>query len=173
MSVNESETLGVDIGGVIIDRVSEDDQIETPGHYSYAGAAAVEGAFEAIARLVQQRFRERVWLVSRCDEPIELVLMRWLEAHDFSGSTGIPSNQVLFCRQRHEKATICRQLRVTHFIDDRLEVLSHLVGTVPYLYLFRSRASDVDRFRRFLPHVRPISRWSELVDALLPATEVL
>ena len=57
--------------------------------------------------------------------------------------------------------------RVALVIDDRLEVLSHLVNTVPHLYLFRSRASDVDRFRRFLPHVYPISRWSELVDAML------
>jgi hypothetical protein len=74
---------------------------------------------------------------------------------------------VLFCRQRHEKAAICRELGLTHFIDDRLEVLSHLLGTVPHLYLFRSRAGDVDRFRRFLPHVRMINQWSELVDALL------
>jgi hypothetical protein len=43
MTMHESEALGVDIGGVIIDRVSEDDQ-------SYAGAAAVEGAFEAVDR---------------------------------------------------------------------------------------------------------------------------
>src|SRR6266849_1696449 len=43
--------------------------------------------------------------------------------------------------------------RVALVDGDRLEVLSHLVNTVPHLYLFRSRASDVDRFRRFLPHV--------------------
>jgi hypothetical protein len=167
MSVEVSEALGVDIGGVIIDRVSEDDRAQTMGAHGYAAAAEVEGACEAIARLAQQRFRERIWLVSRCDEPRESVLMNWLERRGFFGSTGIPSNQVLFCRQRHEKAAICRQLGATHFIDDRLEVLSHLVGTVPHLYLFRSRASDVDRFRRFLPHVRSINRWGELVDALL------
>jgi hypothetical protein len=53
MTVKESEVLGVDIGGVIIDRVSEDAQ-------SYAEAAAVEGAFESIARLVQERFHARL-----------------------------------------------------------------------------------------------------------------
>jgi len=86
MIMNESEALGVDIGGVIIDRVSEDDQ-------SYAGAVAVEGAFEAIARLVQRRFREHVWLVSRCEESREPVLVEWLERHDFFGSTGVTRNQ--------------------------------------------------------------------------------
>jgi hypothetical protein len=159
VSVNESDVLGVDIGGVIIDRVSEDDR-------SYAEAAAVEGALEAIARLVQQRFREHVWLVSRCDESTEPLVLEWLERHDFFGSTGIPRGHVLFCRQRREKATICRRLGVTHFIDDRLEVLSHLVGTVPHLYLLPSRANDKDRFRRFFPHVRPVTRWSEIADAL-------
>jgi hypothetical protein len=71
------------VGRVVIschDRVSEDDQ-------SYAGAAAVEGAFEAIAQLVQQRFREHVWLVSRCEESREPVLVAWLEQHGFFGST--------------------------------------------------------------------------------------
>ncbi len=161
MTMNESETLGIDIGGVIIDRVSEDAQ-------SYAEAAAVDGAFEAIAQLVQRRFRERVWLVSRCEESRDPVLMEWLERHDFFGSTGVTRNQVLFCRQRHEKATISQQLGVSHFIDDRLEVLSHLVGNVPNLYLFQSRAEDIDRFRQFLPHVHLVRRWSEIVDAVLP-----
>ena len=33
----DGEVLGVDIGGVIIDRVSEDDQAQTVGAYGYAG----------------------------------------------------------------------------------------------------------------------------------------
>jgi hypothetical protein len=160
MTVKESEALGVDIGGVIIDRVSEDAQ-------SYADAAAVEGAFEAIARLVQERFGARVWLVSRCEEAREPVLMAWLDRQAFFSSTGVMRQQVLFCRHRHDKATICRQLGVTHFIDDRLEVLSHLVGTVPHLYLLQSRAGGMDRFRQFLPHVRLVRGWSEIVDAVL------
>src|SRR5688572_6952881 len=145
MNVNRSEKLGVDIGGVLIDRVNEDDQSQTMGQ-GYARAAQVEGAFEAVARLAEQRFRERIWLVSRCDGPRELVLMKWLGRISFFASTGIPSTQVRFCRERHEKAAICRELALTHFIDDRLEVLSHLVGIVPHLYLLQSRASDVDRF---------------------------
>ncbi len=160
MTTHESQVLGVDIGGVIIDRVSEDDQ-------SYIEAAAVDGAFEAIARLVQQRFREHVWLVSRCEESREPVLLEWLAQHDFFGSTGVSRQHVRFCRQRHDKATICQQLGMTHFIDDRLEVLSHLVGTVPHLYLLPSRAEGMDRFHQFLPHVHLVRRWSEIVDAML------
>jgi hypothetical protein len=74
---------------------------------------------------------------------------------------------VLFCRQRHEKAAICRELGLTHFIDDRLEVLSHLLGYGSPSLPFPVASRHVDRFRRFLPHVRMINQWSELVDALL------
>ena len=160
MIAREAEVLGVDIGGVIVNRVSENDQ-------SHADAPAVDGAFEAITQLVQQRFQERVWLVSRCEESREPVILEWLAQHDFFGSTGVSQEHVRFCRQRHDKATICQQLGTTHFIDDRLEVLNHLVGTVPYLYLLQSRAEGVDQFRQFLPHVHLVRGWSEIVDAIL------
>lgn len=160
--------LGVDIGGVVIDRVSEDDESRTMGSTGYAGAATIDGALEAIGRLVRQRFHDRVWLISRCDEPRERVLSEWLERQNFFGSTGVPRRQVRFCRERHEKAIICKELGVTHFIDDRLEVLGHLVGIVPHLYLFQSRARDVDEFGRFLPQVRPMNCWRDVANALLP-----
>ena len=163
--MNQLDALGVDIGGVIIDRVREDDPNR---RHSYAAFAAVDGAFDAITQLVTRRFRDRVWLVSRCDESAEPVLVEWLERHRFFGSTGVARDRVRFCRARDEKATICRQLGVTHFIDDRLEVLSHLVGVVPNLYLLLSRAADVDRFHEFLPRVRLMRRWQDIVDALLP-----
>lgn len=36
----------------------------------------------------------------------------------------------------YEKATICSEMAITHFIDDRYGVLKHLVGVVPHLFLF-------------------------------------
>ena len=56
--MSEQETLSLNIGGVIIDRVSEDDAGLTPR--AYATVPAVDGAFAAVARLVGERFRERV-----------------------------------------------------------------------------------------------------------------
>jgi hypothetical protein len=38
--------------------------------------------------------------------------------------------------ERRDKAKHARDLRLTHFIDDRLDVLQHLRGIVPELYLF-------------------------------------
>jgi hypothetical protein len=165
--MNEGEALGVDIGGVLVDHVSEDDP--GPGaRRSYASLVPVDGAFAAVARLVDRRFRDRVWLVSRVSEANEPALVEWLEQRDFFGATGVARERVRFCRERHEKAAICRELQITHFVDDRLEVLSHLIGVVPNLYLLPSRARDMDRFREFLPSVRVVRRWSDIAEALLP-----
>ncbi len=159
-----SEVLGVDIGGVIIDRVRE--ERDTAGR-GYSDAPPVAGAFEAIARLVARRFGDHVWLVSRCDAPDEPQILEWLTARDFFRATGVAPDRVRFCRERHEKAPICRQLGITHFVDDRLEVLGPMIGAVPHLYLLRSRATDNERLPQFLAHVWPASGWREVLGALL------
>ena len=59
---------------------------------------------------------------------------------------------VHFCNERSEKEAICRELGVTHFIDDHLEVLLYL-KSVPYRFLFApdSRAHAITRtFRIFV-----------------------
>src|SRR5262249_24457584 len=157
--MEEWAALGIDIGGVILDRVSEDGP--------NARMAAVEGAFDAIARLVGGRVNERVWLVARSDEPFEPLVLTWLDETDFFVLTGVQRQHVHFCRRRADKAMVARLLRITHFIDDRLEVLAHLVGVVPHLYFFRSRAADVEPFVEILPHVHMVARWSEIVESLL------
>jgi hypothetical protein len=142
------------------------------GAHGYAGAPEIDGAIASIAELVQRRFGDRVWLVSRCDEPRERVLMAWLTERGFFRATGVPRDHVRFCRQRDEKAIICRELGITHFVDDRLEVLGHLIGVVPHLYLLESRAGDAERFGQFLPRVRRVTGWSQIASDLLrpPAT---
>ncbi len=160
-----TEVLGVDIGGVIIDRVREE---RDAGPDGFLGAEPVTGAVDAIARLVAERFHERVWLISRCDAEDEAPIRRWLERRGFHAATGIAADRVRFCRERHEKAPICRQLGITHFVDDRLEVLGPMIGTVPHLFHLRSRAIDDERFASLAGLVRSVTRWDEIVGALLP-----
>jgi hypothetical protein len=163
-----TEALGIDIGGVIIDRVHEDRAGAPARDPGYACAMPMDQAFDVIAQLRVRRFHERIWLVSRCDEALEPVLLEWLQRHDFFAVTGMADDHVHFCRQRRDKLAIARQLGLTHFIDDRLEVLGRLVGTVPHLYHFHSRAADVDRFPQIVPHVRSTRRWSDVLSELLP-----
>ena len=58
----------------------------------------------------------------------------------FFERTGIPSGNVRFCRRRPDKAVHCRELAVTHFVDDRLDVHEALREVVTHRYLFGERS---------------------------------
>lgn len=135
--------LGIDIGGVIISRPPEGDGGDT----SFIGGSLEtalrtppwEGCFDAIARLVRA-FEGRVWLVSKCRRRVEEKTRAWLVHHRFFEETGVPSDHLRFCLERPQKADIARGLRLTHFIDDRLDVLECLRPVVPTLVWFGGRA---------------------------------
>jgi hypothetical protein len=156
-----TETLGVDIGGVIIDRVNDGTRALFFSD-DYLRTVAVPGAFDALRQLVEKRFGDKVFLVSKCGQGVQDKTLHWLDHHGFYDLTGIGSKRVHFCRERHEKAGICEKLGVTHFIDDRLEVLSHLT-TVGTLYLFRPRPYEVRQFARFLSRVKQVNSWKEIM----------
>jgi hypothetical protein len=161
------ETLGVDVGGVLIDRIADNTDtsffstrfLETP---------AVIDAFGTIARLGRERFGDAVHLVSKCGPTTEEKTKLWLAHHRFAEITGVPLERVHFCRTREEKGPICAELGVTHFVDDRYDVLSY-VTTVSRRYLFRPRDNDLERSRReALPDLSVVHSWTEIAADLLP-----
>ena len=149
--------LGVDVGGVIIDRVNDDTDTSFFSD-NYLATTAVPGAFDALARLAAGRFAGQVFLVSKCGARVEAKTREWLAHHDFHARTGIPAGHLHFCRRRRDKAGICERLGVTHFIDDRLEVLGYL-ESVPNLYLFRPEKREMKRHARHLVHVQIVDGW--------------
>ena len=161
-----AETLGVDIGGVIIDRVNDgtDTSFFTD---NYLRTTAVPGVFDALRQLVEKRFGDKVFLVSKCGQRVQDKTLQWLDHHRFYDLTGVERERVRFCRERHEKAGICEKLGITHFVDDRLEVLGNLT-TVGTLYLFQPRPDEVRRFARFLNRVRQVNSWQEILTGELP-----
>jgi hypothetical protein len=127
-------TLGVDVGGVIV-RLAEGGEdtsffgnrpLETP---------ATDGVFEALAALTAGPFAGRVHLVSVAGPKVSAATRAWLHHHRFFERTGIPDAHLHFVRKRREKAPVCERLGITHFVDDRVEVLVHL-SAVPRRYLF-------------------------------------
>lgn len=157
----KTNVLGVDIGGVIIDRVNNGADTSFFSD-NYLRTTAVPGVFDALRELVEKRFGDKVFLVSKCGRKVQEKTMHWLDHNGFYDSTGIKHGHIHFCRERHEKAGICQRLSVTHFVDDRLEVLSNLT-TVGTLYLFQSRPDEVQRFARFLGMVKQVNSWQEIL----------
>ncbi|MFC6023139.1 hypothetical protein ACFP2T_44185 [Plantactinospora solaniradicis] len=169
--------IGVDIGGVIIQQVDRLYPIETTAQGTERADEAdqdtslledfrrtppMPGVFDALATVVSEVFGEHVHLVSKCGERVEQRSRLWLAHHDFYRRTGIAADNVHFCRTREAKAPIAAALGLTHFVDDRLEVLSYL-DTVPNRFLFRPREHEVRSHRRHLASVHRVESWPELV----------
>ena len=159
------EKLGVDIGGVLIDRINDNTDTSFFGD-NYLKTTTVPNAFESVKRLAAARFGDEVHLVSKCGPNIERKSREWLAHHDFHAETGVPPERMHFCRRRQDKAPICKSLGLTHFIDDRLEVLSYL-KSVPHLFLFMPRPAEVKRHARHLKRVHRVESWAEVLAALL------
>ncbi len=143
--------LGVDIGRVIIAGDGPDTSFIGGSEEEALRAPAMEGAFEALARLTA-RFEGRVWLVSKCGPRVEARSRLWLARHRFFETTGIRADNLRFCRRRPEKAPICAKLGITCFIDDRIDVLAAMAGIVPTRLLFGARAAQS-------PDVLPVVDW--------------
>lgn len=135
------DRLGIDIGRVIIDGSSG------PGDTSFFSGdtaamlrtPAVPGAFAAIARLVPL-FGD-AWLVSKCGPRIQQRSLEWLRHHRFFEQTGIAEGNVRFCLRRPEKALHCAELGITHFVDDKADVIAAIMPVVPHRYLFKNWAA--------------------------------
>jgi hypothetical protein len=59
-----------------------------------------------------------------------------LDAHEFYRRTSVDPGHVRFCRARADKRIHAVDLRLTHFVDDRVEVHAALHGFVEHQYLF-------------------------------------
>jgi hypothetical protein len=127
--------IGVDIGRVIINGDGPDTSFFAHDQDQAMRTPAVPGAFESIAALVEG-FAGQVFLVSKCGPKIQARSLAWLEHHGFFEATGVDRAQLRFCRERRDKAVHAVQLGLTHFVDDRFDVLTHLAGRVDRLYLF-------------------------------------
>lgn len=131
--------LGIDIGRVLIAPDAPDGRADT----SFIGGTLADalatppypGMFEVVPHLVQQ-FEGRVWLVSKAGPWVQEKTRHWLRHHRFFERTGIPSDNLRFCLERSQKAGHCAALGITHFIDDRGDVLEHLGGVVQHRFLF-------------------------------------
>ncbi len=126
---------------------------------------AVPGAFAAVAELVEL-FDRRVHIVSKAGPKVADLTRRWLGLRGLIGEATIPPGNVHFVRLRPEKHPICEELGITHFVDDRLDVLDHLT-TVDQRYLFIGGLGHHDPPASVPAWATVIDAWPRLVGLLL------
>lgn len=154
-------TLGLDIGGVIIQIVGRGEDTSFDA-FDPLSTPAVEGAVQGIRQLVEGRFGERTYLVSKCGPAMEALTLRWLDNIDFFQASGIAPAQVHFCRERREKAGIAAGLGITHFVDDRLDVL-RAMSAVDNRFLFNPRPEDLSALNADDSRITVASSWRDLL----------
>jgi hypothetical protein len=138
-----TELLGVDVGGVLVDRIKADGSDTSFFSDRFLETPAVAGAFDTVARLGRERFGQRICIVSKCGPRTEERTRLWLAHHGLLDVLGLDEQALHFCRKRPDKAPICKRLGVTHFIDDRMDVLVHLTS-VRYKILFGPQEAGVN-----------------------------
>lgn len=160
------DIIGIDVGGVIMDRANDDTDTSFFSD-NFLKTTSMPYTVETVKRLIDLKFGERAYIVSKCGKNIQDKTMRWLEHHRFYERTGLRPEHVHFCRKREGKAGICKELGITHFIDDRLEVLGYLIPYVEHLYLFHPGEDEVNKFRHHLPRVQRVENWREVEGLIL------
>ena len=127
----------------------------------------VPGALLGIAQIVETIGPQRVYLVSSCGAQREVQIRDRLAQLNLYPSTGLLPEHTRFCRSRAGKKLIAANLGLTHFTDDRLEVLGYLAEVVPQLFLFQPDEHEIAAHRHHLARVRVIPSWPELTAAIL------
>ncbi|MEU8796862.1 hypothetical protein [Spirillospora sp. NPDC048819] len=164
--MNIEPRLGVDFGRVIHGGPLAPGDADTAflgGSFEAALASpANEGVYEVLPGLIDD-FGGRAWIISKCGDRVRKRTLAWLDHHDFYARTGLPRENVRFCRKRAEKAGHCADLGITHMIDDRLDVHQAIREIVPYRYLFGPQKGP--------EWVRHVPDWAaaEVIRADIPA----
>ncbi len=162
-STNLSQArIGIDIGRVLISVGDgrHDTSFLSGGEEAAMATPPMQDAIQCVKAL-SRRTGGNIWLVSKCGERIAGRSRRWLARWRFFAQVEVDPSHLRFCKKRPDKAIHARQLRLTHFVDDRADVLVHLRDLVPHLYLFGPQEAAPPIWAR---HVKT---WQRTVQAIV------
>ena len=147
-----------DIGGVIIAKSAPseneaDQQEDTMFSSNYLNSAQEKDAFDTLRQITSSIGSENVFLISKCGELVQQKTLEWLNHTKFYEKTNIPVSNVKFCKERSQKAAIIANLGVTHFVDDRLDVLSHIDPKCVCILFKPLPISQQRNWLYFSPHI--------------------
>jgi hypothetical protein len=156
--------LGIDVGRVLIspgDESKPDTSFIGGSHEDAMRTPPYDGMFDVLPGIVR-RFGGRVWIVSKCGERVQQRTRDWFVHHRFFERTGIRPENVRFCLARPQKAEHCAELGITHFVDDRVDVLEAMRGVVGRRILFGPQRKPPPANAG----LEPVGGWRELDQVL-------
>lgn len=140
--------------------------IGNPNSEEYLSVRPVSGAIQAFRQLTGRGLR--LSIVSRIDpEPVwvETRVRKWNAQYGIDET--IPPHRVYFCYEWCEKKIFCELIKPRFVVDDRLAVLTHLVGIVPHRFLFRPGSHDPHLWHLVeTRQVYWVDSWGEVMEIL-------
>ena len=76
--------------------------------------------------------------MSKCGPRVQRHSLEWLRHHRFFEQTGIAEDNIRFCLRRPGKAIHCAELTITHFVDDKADLIAAITPAVAHRYLFKN-----------------------------------
>lgn len=123
--------IGMDIGGVI-----RGDFDQSLSMQEYLSETLLANATNVIKDIIDVFGAKNIFIISRCPKFAEEVIIKWLDNQNMFKNIGFIRKNVFFCRERTDKALIAKRLKLTYFIDDRVEVLDAMNNIVNNRILF-------------------------------------
>ncbi len=143
---NSSEiVLGIDFGQTIESKDASGKKVEN------------SDALRVIKRCVEEC--KKVYVVSKVNEYQRMEVIEWIYDNNFHEITGLPKENVIFCREREDKGPIAKKLGINLFIDDRPEVMVYMSKNV-YPVLFKPSSEEVKKFNQ--QNVHQVNTWGEI-----------
>ena len=123
--------VGIDIGGVMC--IDKSDMPRSAVQTWWLDAAQeVPHAMAGVKRLVEAYGPDNVFVISKARHRMQRLLEIWLfSTMDICGQTGILRGNIHFCTDRsgpNGKGVVADALRISHFVDDKLECLQSIYG---------------------------------------------
>lgn len=147
------KVLVVGCSGIIIPRSFKDF-----GDVDCLKFPPVEGAFEALAKLVTMFQAENVYLVSKGGQKRESRRIAWLAQHDFFKITGIPALNTFFYLSREKRGLMYKTLAPTHCVVRCLGALQGNDGP-RHVYLFKPKQRAISARNKFPDKVSVVGSW--------------
>lgn len=148
--------LGIDIGGVIAENRRDGTQ-DTSMRKNYLETPVMPNAIKRIFQL-QAYFKDR-FIVSRAGPNTQRRSKEWLSHIEFYNYTMFNPNNVYYCFERIDKKRFVKSFGITHFIDDRAEVLAPM--DIKHKLLFRP---DEANLRLKEPDMTVVQSWDEVYE---------
>ncbi|MDP1884646.1 MAG: hypothetical protein Q8L10_04750 [Candidatus Moranbacteria bacterium] len=149
--------IGIDINGVLADNKRA--HIKT---HDYSVFSVMKDAIDIVREIVNQHGAENVYIISRVkSHQLSFITGIWMETHNFLKETNVLLDNVYICNMLKDKARIAKELRLTHFVDDRPAVLNHFPESI-VIIAFQPGDKEMKKYPDVLSRAKVANSWKEV-----------